>query len=346
MKKLFVIPALLALLTAGCTHVHRNGTSHVDEFDAIQVDQMTGNEIDSAILSKSILCLNARRETRRVTVTTNTAVLSQTNTTVTPVTNLTVSVATNYQYTVMTNLTPLAGPLPGGAPAPAAGDPTANPAVGTPPPAVEISTNAMAATPAQQATNLTLTLANNASTIIAPTQTSASQQSVRSYNNQLTTTSNNLTVSLLTNRVVTGETNLVVTWLTNTSIVTITNVVLTPTNYTVSDYFLVSELVPPPDFTLAGGESLILLVDGVRHGFTSGQSGTAFVSRRGFSSTLYRVPPTLLVDIANAKEVRVRFKGANNTLERTMSNASKRSFREFLLKYLGAEAPATAQAAR
>ena len=343
----FLSAALLTL--AGCTGVHRTGTSRVDAFDAIQVDQMTGNQIDPRPLSRSVLCLNARRETRWITEASHVTVTSVTNLAITPVTNVTVSIATNYQYTVMTNLSALPpGPPIAAAPGDAVGanTPAAPAALGTPPPAVEITNAPAASLPAQLSTNFTLSLANNSSGTVAPSQTTASLQSVRNYNFQLTTVTNNLTVSLLTNRVITADTNLVVTWITNVSVTTLTNITRYPTNYAVAEYFLVSELIPPPDFTLAGGESLILLVDGVRHGFAGAQSGTAYTSRRGFTSTLYRVPPELLVDIANAREVRVRFRGVNNTLERTMSRGSQQHFRDFLLKYFRPEsAPAGSEAA-
>ena len=101
----FLSAALLTL--AGCTGVHRTGTSRVDAFDAIQVDQMTGNQIDPRPLSRSVLCLNARRETRWITEASHVTVTSVTNLAITPVTNVTVSIATNYQYTVMTNLSAL-----------------------------------------------------------------------------------------------------------------------------------------------------------------------------------------------------------------------------------------------
>jgi len=339
MKKFpLLLLAAVVTLVAGCAGVHKTGTSRIDEFDAIKVDQMTGNQIAPRIMSKSILCLNARREMRWVTEMTNVSISTTTNPIITPVTNLTISIATNYQYSLMTNLA--AAQAPGPVAVPTAGDATAVPGIPPAPAAVEV-TNIVALTniqPAQLSTNLTISVANNNSGTTAPNQATANQQSVRNYNNQHTTVSNNLTVSLMTNRVVTAETNLVVTWSTNISVVSITNVVAVPTNYAVAEYFLVSELLPPPDFNLATtGESLILLVDGVRHGFASGQSGTSYVSRRGFTSTLYKVPPELLVDIANAREVRVRFKGVNNTIERTMSGSSKQHFKEFLLKYFAPE---------
>lgn len=331
-----LLVAVLAAAT-GCAGTQKKGASRVDEFDAIKVDQMTGNNVAPRIMSKTIVCLNARRETRRVTTLTNVTVSTTTNVTITPVTNLTISIATNYQYSLMTNLAALQAPIPAPVPVAPPGDAAV---IGASPPSIEVTNAAITnIAPAQLSTNLTISVANNNSGVTAPNQTTANLQSVRTYNNQLTTQSNNLTVSLMTNRVVTAETNQVVTWLTNSQVVSATNTVITPTDVPARDYFLVSELIAPSDFSLAGGESLILLVDGTRYGFTSGQSGTAFVGRRGFTSTLYRVPPEVLVAIANAKEVRVRFKGANSTIERTMSSGSKQNFKDFLLKYFTPETP-------
>ena len=70
------------------------------------------------------------------------------------------------------------------------------------------------------------------------------------------------------------------------------------------------------EFTLASGESLVLVVDGVRHGFASTNSNTAFIARKGFTSTLHKVPPEVLVDIANARQVKVRFHSHPLTLGR------------------------------
>src|SRR6185369_12424363 len=137
----------------------------------------------------------------------------------------------------------------------------------------------------------------------------------------------------------------VVSYVTNYHILSVTNVVVAPTNFLAHDYFLYTELTPPPDFTLQSGESLVLLVDGTRYGFVQSQSGTAFVGRPGFNSGLYRVSPEVLVAIANAKEVRIRFKGANSSIERTMSANSRQNFRTFLLKYFSPEASQPGDAA-
>lgn len=328
------IPILCAVLLAGCAGRQSRGTARYDKFDAVKVEQMVGNKVNFAILEKTIVCLNARRETRTITAVTNTIVTAVTNQSVTAVTNQTISIATNLLYTSMTNLSP-AAPI---TPIVPAGD--------APP-----DTNAVAIAAAGAAalanaapalgTNVTVSIANNSSGTISPSQRALNLQQVRSYNNQLTTTSNNLSIALMTNLIVTAETNQTITFVTNTSIVSATNLLVAPTNGLAFDYFLYSELVPPADFSLAQGESLILLVDGVRHGFTQGQSGTAFIARRGYTSGLYRVPPEVLVAIANAREVKIRFKGVNNVLERTMSAGSRQNFREFVTKYFTPPAAST-----
>lgn len=322
MKILTVI--LCAALLAGCSGTHPKGSARFDDYDSLKVEQMTGNNVSGAVFAKTIVCLNARRETRRVTAFTNSLVTAVTNHLVLAVTNQTVSIATNLMFTGMTNLSPA---LP--APAPPAGEGVAGTGVGA-----ETNVLAVIANPGPAlSTNVTISVAHNASGSIAPTQRTANQQQIRTFNNQLTTTSNNLSITLMTNLVITAETNLIMSYATNLSVVSVTNVLITPTNGVAFDYFLYTELIPPPDFTLAQGESLILLVDGVRHGFSQGQSGTAFVGRKGYTSGLYRVTPELLVAIANAKEVRLRFKGVNNVVERTMNQASRQNFRAFVANY-------------
>ena len=317
-----------AVLLAGCSGAHKKGTSKFDDYDALQVDQMVGNKVSSGVIQKTIVCLNARRESRRVTAITNISVVQVTNQTVTAVTNQTVSVATNFLFTVMTNLAPLTpGPLPA---------PGAENAVATSPP----ETNAVLAatnTGPALSTNVTVSLAANQSATTSPNQTAANSQLVRTINNQFTTSSNNLTIAVMTNLIVSADTNQTVNYVTNSSIASITNIVITPTNLLAYDYFLYTEMTPPADFTLASGESLILLVDGVRYGFAQGQSGTAFVGRRNFMSGLYRVPPEVLVAIANAKDVRIRFKGVNSVVERTMNDSSKQNFKTFLVRYFSTE---------
>lgn len=332
MKPLTVI--LCAALLAGCAGRHPRGTAHYDDYDAVNVEQMVGNNVSSTIFAKTIICLNARRESRRITALTNVVVTAATNQTVSAVTNQTISVSTNLVFTSMTNLAPAASVL--------SVPPTGDAATG-----FGNQTNVVvvvAASGPSTTTNTTVTLAQSLSGSSSPAQRTANYQFVRTLNHQLTTTSNNLSVAVMTNLVVTIETNIVVNYLTNSGILSATNLVIAPTNGVVHDYFLYSELIPPPDFTLAQGESLILLVDGVRYGFTPGQSGTAFVGRKGYASTLYRVPPEVLVAIANAKEVRVRFKGVNSVVERSLSAAGRRNFRDFLARYFVPEkTPASPQ---
>ena len=319
---------LSAILLAGCSGTHKKGTSRFDDYDSMKIDQMVGNNVSPTVLQKTIVCLNARRETRRVTAITNVSIVQATNQTVVAVTNQTVSVATNFLFTVMTNLTPLA---PGPVPAPGAEN-----AVSTSPPETNTVVAVTNAGPALS-TNVTVSVAANQSATIAPNQTAAASQLVRTFNNQLTTSSNNLTIAVMTNLVVTADTNQTVNYVTNSTVASVTNVVITPTDTLAYDYFLYTEMTPPADFTLASGESLILLVDGVRYGFTQSQSGTAFIGRKNFTSALYRVPPEVLVAIANAKEVRIRFKGVNSVIERTMNNSSKQNFKTFLVRYFSTE---------
>ena len=312
-----------AALLAGCAGSHPKGTARYDDYDSVKVEQMVGNNVSQAVFAKSVVCLNARRETRRVTALTNTLVTSVTNQTVGAITNQTISFSTNLLYTSMTNLSPASPPLPT---APA-GDAAAAGA--------ETNLVVTASSPASSSTtNVTVSLASNASGSRAPNQNTANSQVIRTLNQQLTTTSNNFSIALMTNLVFTGETNLVVSYVTNTTLVSVTNTIVTPTNGVAYDYFLYSELIPPPDFTpQQQGESLVVLADGVRYGCTTSQSGTAFVSRKGYTSALYRVSPEVIVAIANAKEVRLRLKGVNNVVERTMSNNSRQNFRTFLGRY-------------
>jgi hypothetical protein len=318
MKILTVL--LAAILLAGCAGPRPKGSARFDEYDAVKIEQMTGNNVSRRVLQKTIVCLNARRETRPITALTNSIVTTVTNQTVNAVTNITVSTSTNLVYSIMTNLSP-ALPV----------------AVVTPSGDAATETNApAAAAPASAAlsTNLTISVANNASGTVSPNQRQASSQMVRTLNNQLTSSSNNLSVALMTNMVVTAETNLVVNYATNTSIVSVTNVIVTPTNGVAYDYFLFTEMMAPPDFTpVQQGETLVLLIDGVRHAFANAQSSAAVVSRKGFATALYRVTPETLVALANAKEVRLRVRGATSVIERGMNDSSRKNFRDFVLKF-------------
>ena len=325
--KNFCVLLALAMLT-GCTGAHKEGISRYDDFDAVKIDQMVGNNISGTTFEKTIICLNARRESRRVTAVTNANIATVTNSVVTAVTNQTISLSTKLLYTVMTNLT---AQTPGFA----STTPEAEAAA-----AATIETNTIASlTPSGPAlsTNVTVSLANNLSSTAAPNQTAANAQQVRTFNSQITTASNNLSISLLTNIVVTGETNIIVAYVTNYSVTQVTNIVIVPTNYLARDYYLYTEMTPPADFTLQTGESLVLLVDGVRYGLTQVPASGAFIGRKRFTSGLYRVSAETLVAISNAKDVRVRFKGVNSAIERDMSASSRQNFKDFLVKYFAPE---------
>jgi hypothetical protein len=330
-----------ALLLAGCTGTHRTGTSRYDSYDGIKVDQMVGNNVSGAVFQRTIVCLDARRETRQVTSITNVQVAAITNQTVNSATNQTISLSTNYLVTTMTNL----APQQAGVAMPST--PEGTPAT-TETNALVIATNA----PPSLTTNVSLSLANNQSATTSPSQAAANNQLVRTYNNQITTTSNNLTVSVMTNLVVTGETNQVVTYVTNSALIFVTNVSVIPTNLTVHDYYLMTELTPPSDFTPAQGENLILLVDGTRYAFAPTQPMAGFSTRRGYTTTFYRVSPEVLVAIANADEVRIRLRGTTTYIDRRLSSSSREDFKKFLWKYFQSEpqidlmpAPTTVDAA-
>lgn len=318
-----------AVLLAGCASSAKKGVSRYDEYEAVRIDQMAGNNISKGVFERTIICLNARRETRQVTALTNVAVAPATNQIVNAVTNQTISISTNFLVTTMTNLVPAIATQPPAAPgaATASGegaDPALADAATLPP---------LTNTPVQISTNLTATLASNQSASTSPNQATANQQLVRTLNNQISTTSNNLTVVLMTNLVVTTETNEVVSYVTNSLVTLVTNVSIVPTNLLVAEYYLYTEMTPPSDFTLQSGESLVLLVDGVRYGFAQSPPASAFIGRKGYVTTMYRVPPDVLVAIANAQEVRLRFKGVNSAIEREMNQASRDRFKQFLLRY-------------
>ena len=317
---------LSALVLAGCTGTQNKGVSHYDDYDSVKIEQMVGNNVSGRTFEKTIVCLNARRETRRVSAVTNVNVALVTNQIVTAITNQTISISTNYLFTLMTNLAPQ---TPGSvSPGAAQGD------------AVVVETNVIAAVTnagPSITTNSSLSLAANQSATTSPSQAAANSQFIRTYNNQITTASNNLTVSLVTNLVVTSETNQVVNYVTNSIIATVTNIAIVPTNFLARDYYLLTEMTPPADFTLQSGESLVLLVDGVRHGFSQSQPASAFVGRKRFTTGLYRVSPEVLVAIANAKDVKLRFKGVNSAVEKSMSESSRQNFKTFLLKYFTPE---------
>ena len=333
MKNLCVF--LGAILLAGCASSEKKGVSRYDEFDAVKIDQMVGNSISKRVFEKTIICLNARREIRQVTALTNITVSPATNQIVNAVTSQTITVSTNFLVTTMTNLVPVVPSQPPTAPAPAtAGGEGADPAPATPAALTDAATlPPLTNTPALISTNLTATIANNQSASTSPNQATANNQIVRTLNNQISTTSNNLTVVMMTNLVVSADTNDVVNYVTNYVVSSMTNVTIIPTNTLAYDYYLYTEMTPPSDFTLQSGESLVLLVDGERYGLTQSPPTSGFVGRKGFTIGLYRVPPEILVAIANAQDVRLRFRGVNSAIERDMNQSSRDNFKKFLLRY-------------
>ncbi len=100
-----------------------------------------------------------------------------------------------------------------------------------------------------------------------------------------------------------------------------------------TDHYLYTELATTTDFSLAPGESLVLLTDGERHAFAPTNSQTVFVGRRGFASTLYPVPVDIFVKIVNSRETKVRLKGTGAVLDQELSSANRQRFREYLLRY-------------
>ena len=162
-----------AILLAGCAGRHPKGTASYDDYDAVKVEQMVGNNVSQAVFAKTIVCLNARREIRRVTALTNVVVTSVTNQTVNAITNQTISMATNMMFTTMTNLA-AAQPQPL---LQAPGDATTGTPAETNAPAA--STSTVTLTTPQLSTNVTVSLANNVSATAAPSQRTANSQLVR-----------------------------------------------------------------------------------------------------------------------------------------------------------------------
>jgi hypothetical protein len=328
-----VLLLLIGALASGCIATRKTGMAYQDEYDAIRVEQTVGNSVSARPLQKVIVCLNPRRETRRVNSYTNPVVSVYTNVSLVYVTNQTILATTNWSRTFSTNQFAVPPPPPTLVATNESGDLTANVETNT---SVTLST---APPPAPNSTNNTLTASGNVIMSRAPTQTSLTANHQQLLNRQVTLNTTNMTLVTADNEVVSIETNMVVNTYTNLSVSSVTNYNVIYTNGFVRDYYLYTEFTPPQDFTLqSSGESLILLVDGARHGLMPASSGTAFVARKGFQTTLYRVPPELIADIANAKEVKLRLKGVNSVIERKMNAGSRVNFRRFMLKFFTPEA--------
>ena len=309
---------LFCVLAAGCMLNRKTGMAYNDEYDAIKVEQTMGNSVSAMPFQKTIVCLNPRRETRRAHSFTNPAVSVITNVSLTFVTNQTITATTNLSRTFSTNQFAMPAPL------------TVTNEAG-------VETNVVAtllATPSPNSTNNTVTSTANLTVSKGPSQMALTANHQHLLNRQVTLNTTNMNLTTADNEVVSIETNMVVNTYTNTSITTVTNQEVVYTNMFLRDYYVYTEFTPPQDFTLqSSGESLILLVDGVRHGLVATNSQTSFVARKGYQSTIYRVPPELIADIANAKEVKLRLRGVNNVIERKMNADSRGNFRRFMLKY-------------
>lgn len=311
--------ALCAVTLGGCTS---GRVSRYDEFEKARVDRTVANDVSGRVFERTIVCLNAMRETRRGALTTNQTVSWFTNLAVVSVTNLTVTRSANQQVGLTTNAVPLPDPLPALRSEPG-GETNEAPvfAAGLPGP----STTG----------GLTISTSASESSAAGPNQTVTTglAQTVTSVNAQSTTTSQNLAITRGTNSTVTVETNYVITTFTNVTLTPLTNSVVEGDDGPASDYYLFTEFTPPQDFVLAPGESLVLLVDGARHGLTASTPHTSWANRRGFVTTFYKVAPDVLVQIANAEEVKLRIKGTNGVIERRMSKGSRAAIRDFLLQY-------------
>ena len=141
----------------------------------------------------------------------------------------------------------------------------------------------MALPPLPNSTNSTVTTSANVTLSKAPTQTALTANHQQLLNHQVTVNTTNMNLTTAENEVVSIETNLVINTYTNVAISTVTNYNVVYTNAFLRDYYLYTEFTPPQDFTLLNsGESLVLLVDGVRHGLVATNSQTAFIARKGF----------------------------------------------------------------
>lgn len=317
MQKVFILSAVAAVLT-GCAVFQKKSSAWNDPFEQVKVAQTVGNQVSRAPLQRTILCLNARRETRVLAGETNVVVTYLTNQVVTYQTNYSINSVTNLQANLSTNqLTPVAPPLPVDT-----NDPTA--LVVQAPPPQGLSTNTSLTRTADQF--LTVNTGKDQSV------TTLNLQSSVTHNHQLTATFGNQAVTVATNQTIRTETIITITAITNYLVTAKTNVVVTPVTRVVHDHYLYTELTPPPDFTLAPGENLILLLDGQRYGLTPTNS-PSFQGRREFVSTLYRVTPEMLVQLANAREARLRLRGTTYAIERDISKACQQKLREFLVRY-------------
>jgi hypothetical protein len=314
-----LILSLLAMTLAGC----RSAVSQYDAFEKVNVHRMVGNEVNFAVLSRTVVCLNAMREARWPGPVTNQTVTLQTNYTVTSVTNQTVNNSSLEQVAANTNaVVSFALSLQ---PADTSSESVTNvPAAAQPPDSSQAG--------------LTVSTLQNESVATAPNQSVVSRtlQTISLVSSQSTVNTNQQSLLRGSNQTITAETNWVITTVTNQTVLPVTNTVVSVPDGPAMDYFLYTEIAPQ-DFSLAPGENLVLLVDGVRSSFAPATPLSGWQPRRGYLTTFYKVPAELIAAIANAQEVRLRLRGATGTLERTLSSGSRKNFRDFLLENFAGE---------
>jgi hypothetical protein len=311
-----ILVLLCVIAAAGCS---TSRVSRYDEFEKVKVDKMVGNDVNSQIFSRTVVCLNAMRETRWPLPATNQFITLQTNFVVSSVTNLTISSSSNEQVAANTNLTinppSVRSDLPG-----ETGETNTS-----------LSLPSFASDTASGGT--TISSARNESLAVAPNQSVFSRNIQRTtvLNNQSTVNTNSQAYTAGSTQTIMVETNMVVTTITNLVVTPHTNVVVVGSDQPAHDYYLFTEIAPS-DFPLQPGESLVVLVDGVRHGLTASLPQSGWTGRKGFLTTFYKVQPEVVSGIANAREVKLRIKGGAGAIERNMSWASRDRVRSFLVK--------------
>lgn len=315
--KLPLACAAIAILLAGCSS---GRISRYDPFEKVRVERLCANAVSRPVLGRTVVCLNAAVESLGFMPLTNTTVCFVTNPVVTATTNLTVTTIRQHQVARLTNAVV------------AAGSTATNAAETTPPDAT-----APAAAPAG---GLTTTHSRNESLSLGPNQSvrAASTQITTMRTEQTNAVHEGISVSHALNEVVTSETNQVVTLVTNLLVTPETNVTVRFADTPVLECYLFTEIAPP-DFPLMPGESLVVLADGARYACTNAVPRGGWRARRGFLTTWYRVSPEVLLAIARAREVQLRIKGSNGTLERTLNRASHQRLREFVAETLEPKPP-------
>ena len=325
----FLAPITLGLLLTACTS---SKMARYDAFDQAEISQSRGNYVSGRFFGKTVLAVNPRVESRRVGSVTNTAIEWKTNVVTTRVTNLVITLSTNQASAVSTNDLPPAPLQASESAAEESGDGVAGEGNEAGEPTEGIAAQSGAPTNrviALPLTNYTASSGLSVSSIAAAGGFTESIQKTDGLNTQISVVTNNQMVTTQFNQVVTLETNMAISVLTNQIVEAVTNTTVIAINEVVADHYLVTELIAPSDFVLAPSESLVLLVDGKRMSFSATNSIASFVGRRGFASTLYRVPEGTFQEIADAEDVRVRLRGVNSVIDREMPRSARKEFARF-----------------